>query len=162
MLWSWGDNGASQLGLDHTPSRRVCSPQRVSADSFKANLISVVAGDAHCLALDELGGVYVWGRTREGQAGRLSVEPVGTPVFLQALAHEHIKKIACGSDVSYALSASGVLYQFGAVHAPSCRRRPCGEHPLLRKIQFDVLSSTQTARAAAERRGRRERAFFTS
>ena len=119
MLWSWGDNGASQLGLDHTPSRRVCSPQRVSADSFKANLISVVAGDAHCLALDELGGVYVWGRTREGQAGRLSVEPVGTPVFLQALAHEHIKKIACGSDVSYALSASGVLYQFGAVHAPS-------------------------------------------
>ena len=121
MLWSGATTALLARPrphhLDASAHRSVYRPT-----SFKANLISISGGWRLTVALDELGGVYVWGLVHEGQAGRLSVEPVGTPVFLQALAHEHIKKIACGSDVSYALSASGVLYQFGAV----CRRRAVG------------------------------------
>ena len=59
MLWSWGDNACSQLGgntsADGSQPRRLPSPQRVHADAFLANIIAVVAGDAHCMALDELG-----------------------------------------------------------------------------------------------------------
>ena len=63
--------------------------------------------------------VYVWGRTREGQCAVTNVTPVDSPTFLSSLAHEHASQIACGADVTYVVTSSGALYQFGAVHAPS-------------------------------------------
>ena len=123
MLWSWGDNSSCQLGQQPTGTQqrppKTAEPQRVAADGFQANVIAVTAGEKHNLAVDELGGLYVWGRTREGQCGVVQAEPVATPTLMTALAHEHIVHVACGSDVSYAITPSGALYQFGALHAPS-------------------------------------------
>ena len=119
MLFAFGDNSSSQLGINVTKQKRLPAPERVVADAFKANLKAITAGDAHTAALDALGGVYVWGRTREGQCGKLKQEPVAVPTFLESMAHEHVTKIACGADTTFCLTASGSLYQLGAVHAPS-------------------------------------------
>ena len=123
MLWAWGDDASCQLG--HTPpdrqprQKKTCVPQHVAAAGFQANIASITAGEKHNLALDELGGVYVWGRTREGQCGIVQPDAIETPTLFTALAHEHVVRVACGADVSYALTAGGAVYQFGAVHAPS-------------------------------------------
>ena len=60
MLWSWGDNSASQLGYaangSEKPPRKSPTPLHVATAAFQANLIAVAAGDAHNCAMDELGG----------------------------------------------------------------------------------------------------------
>ena len=91
MLWAFGDAGAGQLGVanDANPPRprRRPAPERVVADSFQAEIKQVACGESHSLAIDSLGGVYCWGRSREGQGGTLDVASVPVPRVLASLLH---------------------------------------------------------------------------
>ena len=123
MLWSFGDDSLGQLGvhedaLSSSSQGRHPAPQRVLADSFQAEICLVTAGEAHSLAVDSLGGVYLWGRSREGQCG-IREAIVRTPRPLTSLLHEHVVAAAVSSDASFAITASGALYQWGAVHTSS-------------------------------------------
>lgn len=125
MLWAWGEAESGALGMgpptSAPPQRRRCEnlPVAVKVDAVQAAIVQVSAGDAHCLACDELGGTYCWGRTREGQCGQLSITPVEQPRLMSELLHEWVVRVACGADASFALTAGGSLYQWGAVHVPS-------------------------------------------
>ena len=91
----------------------------VKADSLQAAVARVSMGDAHGCASDELGNVYTWGRTREGQCGLLDLRPVEEPRLLTELGTEWVVSVACGADASFAVTATGAVYQWGAVHKPS-------------------------------------------
>ena len=96
-------------------------PQRLPSPkphAFVANIQDIACGEAHSAAVDALGTMYIWGRTKEGQCGQLG-DSIETPSKMSALQHEHIKAVACGSDMTFAITASGALYQFGAIHTPS-------------------------------------------
>ena len=122
-LWAFGSSSSGQCGVSTSAARdraRVHPlPVRVRLDLVQAAFTHVAVGDAHCVGCDELGSVYAWGRTREGQCGKVDVVPVERPTLVAELQREAIVHVACGADASFALTASGVLYQWGAVHKPS-------------------------------------------
>ena len=62
-LWSWGAGTYGRLGLGD--ERHQCLPVRVGSHHFSGQRISMVAaGDAHSVALTELGALYTWGMGR--------------------------------------------------------------------------------------------------
>lgn len=57
-VWTWGENGAGQLG-DGTSTDRT-SPDIVTASGF-TDIVAIDAGGSSALALDRNGGVWAWG-----------------------------------------------------------------------------------------------------
>ena len=122
-LYAWGETSQKQLGVVKTDAeeslpQRLPLPRKAFGDAFVANIQDIACGEAHSAAVDALGTMYIWGRTKEGQCGQLG-DSIETPSKMSALQHEHIKAVACGSDMTFAITASGALYQFGAIHTPS-------------------------------------------
>ena len=82
-LWAWGTGQAGQLGDGEGKASLL--PTGVSDATFSANIRQIAAGESHCVALDDAGAVYAWGRTREGQAGRVDPTPQKEPVVISSL-----------------------------------------------------------------------------
>jgi alpha-tubulin suppressor-like RCC1 family protein len=78
-VWSWGNNGNGQLGDGTTQGRT--SPVRVSGISTPMGykVVSVAAGGAHSMALNELGDLWAWGSNQDGQLGDGTFTSVSVP-----------------------------------------------------------------------------------
>ena len=113
-LWAWGTGQAGQLGDGEGKASLL--PTGVSDATFSANIRQIAAGESHCVALDDAGAVYAWGRTREGQAGRVDPTPQKEPVVISSLLEHTVNKIACGALTCYALTADGVVHAWGCLH----------------------------------------------
>ncbi|TMD48060.1 MAG: hypothetical protein E6I86_07775 [Chloroflexi bacterium] len=77
-VWSWGSNGAGQLGDGTTTNRS--APVRVvgpGGSTALTNIVSVAAGSGHSLALDYLGSVWAWGSNGNGDLGNTSISLSG-------------------------------------------------------------------------------------
>ncbi len=80
--------------------------------------MQVATGDGHTLILFESGDIYSFGRGKEGQLGREvgdSERKSGVHKMSKAvvgLEHESIIGVAAGALTSYAVSASGEVYQW--------------------------------------------------
>lgn len=61
--YGWGLNNYGQLGLGHT--QNTFSPTQIKAFD-NCNIINMVGGEHHTLALDEKGDVYGFGRNDDG------------------------------------------------------------------------------------------------
>ncbi len=112
-VYSWGSNFYGQLGLG-TEELSVTAPTKID-DITRA--VQVAAGTEHALVLTDSGEVYAFGNNRFGQLGTGNMEEKmqeNTPVLVTALSGKGIVQIAAGSDVSYAVSADGTLYTWGA------------------------------------------------
>jgi hypothetical protein len=109
------------------------------ADAFQAvqvpsleGVVSVAAGEVHCLALRADGAVFSWGRNDSGQLGlgptsdrgreaagvdmkekRGATFFIGTPRYISCLHRTRITSIACGSRHSLLVAEDGALYTFG-------------------------------------------------
>ena len=114
-MWSWGTANQGQCGTAGGSAKPLLSPTPASTSELQAKVVAVAAGEAHCLAQDELGNCYVWGRTREGQAGRVGPTAQMTPMLVKPLQHETVTRVACGSHTCYAVTASGQCYVWGSV-----------------------------------------------
>ena len=113
-LWAWGTGQAGQLGDGEGKASLL--PTGVSDSTFSANIRQIAAGESHCVALDDAGAVYAWGRTREGQAGRVDPTPQKEPVVIASLLEHTVNKIAGGALTCYALTADGVVHAWGCLH----------------------------------------------
>jgi alpha-tubulin suppressor-like RCC1 family protein len=70
-IYVWGSNKCKQLPEEKYIHRY--GPDVVSSSNFEAQIpIQVVAGDGHTVVLSESGDVFSFGRSREGQLGRLA------------------------------------------------------------------------------------------
>jgi len=65
QVWTWGSGNSGQLGRGAV-STQSSTPQRVA--TLSANVIDVVCGESHVLAVGRMGEVYAWG---SGIAGKL-------------------------------------------------------------------------------------------
>lgn len=110
QLYAFGSNVNGRLG-DGTTDQKT-SPVHVATLS---NVIAIAAGDAHNLALRSDGHVFVWGANASGQLG-LGDSGSGTdrlvPTEIPSLSN--IVAIAAGDSHSFAVTAGGQLYAWGA------------------------------------------------
>ena len=118
-MFAWGEDAQKQLGSGGSAPRSSPLPAAVCEDVLQAAVVQVASGDGHSVACDALGGVYSWGRNREGQCGELGTARVSQPMLVEGLQHEAIVAVACGSDSSFAVSAGGSVFRWGATHRPS-------------------------------------------
>ncbi|MCL2862076.1 MAG: hypothetical protein FWE22_06670 [Firmicutes bacterium] len=68
-LWAWGRNENGQLGDGTTVERHSPLQINTAGRMNNARVISISAGGAHSLAIDELGNLWAWGGNWNGQLG---------------------------------------------------------------------------------------------
>lgn len=124
-VWSWGGNGAGQLG-DGTRTNRN-KPVRVTdpgdPSGFLSGIVAVSASSfsAHSLALKADGTVWAWGGNGQGQLGdgtkvnrltpvQVQVEP--SPGSIEIL--KDVVAIAAAGSHSMALKSDGTVWAWGA------------------------------------------------
>jgi hypothetical protein len=112
-VFACGDNTYGQLAQ---PATTLSSGTLVEVvfPSLSSKIVSVVAGADHNLALDENGGVWVWGRNDSGQLGKntrtLGAVADRTPVRIIS---SGAKSLAAGYAHSLVLMQNGTVQGFG-------------------------------------------------
>ena len=119
-VWSWGDNGAGQLGNGGGGGNFI-TPSPISGIS---NVVSVAAGSDHTLALRADGTVWAWGNNINGSDsdgnGQLGAGYLGgamsTNAPIQSLVPTgtNIVAIAAGNEFSLALDSTGTVWGWGS------------------------------------------------
>ena len=108
QVYSWGSNGAGQLGLGDSVDR--VDPQRIEE---MMDIVEISTGKAHALFLTNSGKVLASGSNLFGQCGQ-GRETV-TQVTPKLVVHGGgaIVRVACGAEFSVLLDAEGRLWTFG-------------------------------------------------
>lgn len=107
-VWTWGYNGEGQLGTRAAADSRFPTPAQVgSLSAIKA----VVAGDRHCLAVEEDGTVWAWGNNWHGQLGDGTKNHSSAAREVRGLAD--VTAIAAGMGHSLALKKDGTVWAWG-------------------------------------------------
>jgi len=117
QLWTWGDNSASQCGLDGDRAKPVVKPTLVPA--LKAHrVLAVAAGATHTLALVEGGVVWSWGSGPEGQlGGGPTLKAQYTPARITSVGPDKgspFAAVAAGRAGSAAITPAGDVYVWGS------------------------------------------------
>jgi alpha-tubulin suppressor-like RCC1 family protein len=105
-VWSWGSNGAGQLGTGSGVDAE--TPIQVPLPS---GIVALAAGYQHALAVRADGSVWAWGSNSTGQLGNNSTTPTGTPVRVQGLSN--VVEVAAGQSFSLALRSDGTVWAWG-------------------------------------------------
>jgi alpha-tubulin suppressor-like RCC1 family protein len=107
-VWAWGNNWAGQLGLGDTTDRS--SPVQVTA--LGSNVVALVAGWNHTLALKGDGTVWAWGYNYYGQLGLGDAASHSSPVQVTALG-SNVTTLAAGGQHTLALKGDGTVWAWG-------------------------------------------------
>lgn len=103
----WGSNQFGQTGIGLS-NGAVSSPTAVLG-SHKFKQLS--AGSAHCLAIDNLGNLWAWGRNIFGTLGNGNTTDVSTPV--QSTTGMKWIYVLASTNTSYGITADGTLWSWG-------------------------------------------------
>ena len=106
-VYTWGNNDLGQLGITKV-DRCKETPTRITSLS---NIVDVVAGDLHVLALTRSGEVFSWGNGSDGQLGHSNNANQFSPKQIQGI--PQIAKLACGGGHSAFLTADFTLFVCG-------------------------------------------------
>ncbi len=106
----WGDNTFGQLG-NGTSGAATSSLVPVAVTGL-ANVVSVVAGQAHACALTRSGGVKCWGSNQDGQRGNGSNSEPNGPTDAVGLG-SGVEAISAGSLHTCAVLRGGALKCWG-------------------------------------------------
>jgi tRNA A-37 threonylcarbamoyl transferase component Bud32 len=108
-VYIWGDNHWGQLGNgEKYEDLKVPEVIQFSPDS---NIIAVVCGSYHSLALTQNGQIYAWGLNSYGQIGCYNDKLI--PTRVEGLDGEKITMISCGFNHSMALTENGKVFGWG-------------------------------------------------
>jgi hypothetical protein len=110
-VYACGDNTYGQLGQSNSPVNSAIW-LKVHFQGLTNRIVSVATGADHNLALDENGGVWVWGRNYYGQLGKgTRPAPERTPSKLGGVM---AKAVAAGFNHSLILKTDGSVLGFGS------------------------------------------------
>lgn len=106
-VWVWGSNASGQLAQPNAISNSLIPIQVLQL----SNVVSIVAGYNHTVALKNDGTVWTWGGNTYGQIANGSVDDQYNPsqVVLSGL----VTDIATGGNHSYALLDNGTSWVWG-------------------------------------------------
>ena len=112
-LWTWGDNGAGQLG-DNTITNRSSPVQTIAAGT---NWKQVSCGGYHTVAIKTDGTLWLWGDNSNGQLGDSTIADRSSPV--QTIAGgTSWKQVDCSGSIisgnnTAAIKTDGTLWTWG-------------------------------------------------
>lgn len=110
-VYSWGNNKYGQLGNGNI----IQSSYPTLIDALvDYNIIQVIAGQYHSIALDEKQRVFTWGWGVHGQLGHGDTENCCYPKIISSLSQEKIKWCDGGQAHSVFLSESGRVWACGS------------------------------------------------
>ncbi len=107
-LWSWGNNGVGQLGIDSTVSN-FSIPQQIGTDS---NWKTVSTKGGYSLALKSDGSLWAWGANEHGELGDGTTIQRRSPVRIGNSFDWKIITTAT-YDKSFAIKNDGSLWAWG-------------------------------------------------
>ena len=111
-VFACGDNTYSQLGNSELTISATWI--EVNFPGLSTKIVSVAAGADHNLAVDENGGVWVWGRNNYGQLGKgTRTKAEGTPSELNLGVGVLAESVAAGFSHSLILTTDGEVLGFG-------------------------------------------------
>jgi alpha-tubulin suppressor-like RCC1 family protein len=115
---AWGRNDVGQLGNSSTTDSSVPVAVSMTAGLFGKTVVSVAAGNSHCVALCSNGMVVGWGNNGIGQLGNNNSSPYFTVAVAVTttgvLAGKTVVSVAAGNAHSLALCSDGTLVAWGA------------------------------------------------
>ncbi|MCF8378752.1 MAG: leucine-rich repeat protein [Bacteroidales bacterium] len=106
-LYTWGDNTYGQLGIGNDIIAKSVPTPILSENTF----VEISAGSYHAMAIDENGGLWVWGRNENGQLGNGGTTDEFIPQKLST--SSTFKKLSAGLNHSLVLDITGVVYSCG-------------------------------------------------
>ncbi len=112
-VYAWGDNDEGQLGLGDAATMDFDDVDRLTPERVPGleDVVAVVRGYDHSMALDAQGNVWTFGDNGDGQLGLGDEQSRDVPTQLPSLTH--IVQIAAGSKSSYALDEQGNVWAWG-------------------------------------------------
>ncbi|KAJ3155006.1 Regulator of chromosome condensation [Geranomyces variabilis] len=105
-----GDGSCAQLGLGED-TVELTKPRKIAYFDDK-NIVHVVAGGLHNVALAQDGKLYSWGCNDDGALGRAGPEDQPGPV-VDGLEGKVIVDVTCGDSCTMALTQEGEVYGWG-------------------------------------------------
>lgn len=110
-VWTWGANGAGQLGNGQLTAN--ATPAQVK---LPARIVKVAAGDTHSFAVDALGRVWGWGSNNFGQIGNTLDEKLAARYFTtpqRIKTSFPVAQLDAGMFYSVATSTHGEVFAWG-------------------------------------------------
>lgn len=107
-MWVWGSNNAGRLGLNDALISRSSPVQIGSLTNWK----QVAANAYSCMAINNSGSMWAWGRNARGQLGDNSTVNRSSPVQIGTLTDW--KNIAGGFRHCLAIKTDGSLWGWGS------------------------------------------------
>ena len=154
QCFSWGDNGAGQLGREAHLGSPDPWPGLVQLESIRDSELVldgtknaggrknciVACGLGHTCVITKKGEVISWGANQWGQCGRFPENQSMRPGLVLSMQKKHIKLIACGAAHTLVGDAKGVAYSFGCNTAAQLGDGAHGDQPqaLAREILLPV------------------------
>ncbi|OPX86441.1 MAG: Exoglucanase B precursor [Pelotomaculum sp. PtaB.Bin104] len=106
-----GDNNFGQYGNGTQGNGTPADPRPYGVATGLSNIDSIAAGGYHCLAVDQDGQVYTWGKNLNGQLGTGKTNIHLTPVKVEGLLE--ISALAGGTESSVAFRNMEKIYVWG-------------------------------------------------
>ena len=131
-VWTWGVGDDGSLGRDGDEA----IPSQVHGLG-RVSIISVAAGDSHCLALSLSGDLFYWGRYRDhdgngwilGDSGKSSFRGTqNRPTIIKCkdfIKCGGVSQIASGTNHSLALCGDGSVFSWGIQECGQLGRKTC-------------------------------------
>ncbi|KAK5650940.1 hypothetical protein RI129_001969 [Pyrocoelia pectoralis] len=112
QIFTWGSDIYGQLG--HQLGQQTQPTPKILKALATLNVVQIVCGKNHSIALTSGGDIYAWGANDHGQLGIGTTTPSEpSPSIVSALAGIPIAQIACGSNHTFAVSKSGAVFGWG-------------------------------------------------
>jgi alpha-tubulin suppressor-like RCC1 family protein len=105
-MWSWGHNGAGQLG-DGTVSSKSSPIQVGLLNDWKQ-----ISNSYHSASIKSDGTLWAWGDNTIGQLGQGNTTDTSSPVQVGSLTDW--KQVSCGSNMTAATKTDGTLWVWGS------------------------------------------------
>ncbi|BDR54059.1 hypothetical protein KIMH_01700 [Bombiscardovia apis] len=111
-VYTWGANGAGQLGNGNTTSVGV--PTKIALPAGSTPVARLAAHGTHILALTDSQQAYAWGNNANGQLGNGSTSNATSPISITLPGGATPASVGAGSSHSLAVSTKGDLYTWGS------------------------------------------------
>lgn len=110
-VFTWGGNRTGQLGDGFLNS---CPSPTIVPQLKHRPVVSVVAGENHCLVMTVGGNLYSWGDNGQGQLGHGDTTKRLRPELVRSLKIAQASSIAAGKAHSLCSAKNGLLFAFGS------------------------------------------------
>ena len=113
-VYTWGRGDDSQLG--HAKGTGRVAVPRLIDTLVGTKIVQAAARGNHVAVIDDMGGMYVWGRGMEGQLGLgMERKSAATPARLSGFGEGvRIARVACSRVHTVAVTTSGAMYTMGS------------------------------------------------